>query len=252
MTPRRLAPALAALAAGAVVVALIPDGVTVDPLELTATLALGWSFVIAGVIVSAQRPGNRLGPVMVLTGFAWFASRLAWSDASALYTLGILFEVTYMLGIGYLLVDVPRRPPAWPPRARDLRDRDPHHRPAAARLDAARGGRRALVRAPGEPPGRRRRARRVALAIVRVQQILGAVAVLLTIAVLVRRWRGASPRLRFAIAPVLWTGAVAFARGAGLAPQRRARRAARRSAGRADPVRRSRPCRSPSWPACCA
>src|SRR5512144_3424669 len=42
------------------------------------------------------------------------------------------------------------------------------------------------------------------------QHGLGVVVVALTVAVLVRRWRQASPRLRFAIAPMLWTGAVTF------------------------------------------
>src|SRR3712207_6697567 len=107
MSSARLALAPAALAAGAGVVALIPEGARVDPVEVAATLALGWSFVGAGLIAWHQRPENRIGRVMVLTGFAWFAGRLIWSHEPALYTLGNLLESAYLLGFGYVLLAFP-------------------------------------------------------------------------------------------------------------------------------------------------
>ncbi|HEX5995745.1 MAG TPA: sensor histidine kinase, partial [Jiangellales bacterium] len=42
------------------------------------------------------------------------------------------------------------------------------------------------------------------------QLILGALVAVAALVVLLRRWRDASPRLRFAIAPVLWVGAACF------------------------------------------
>src|SRR3712207_870353 len=107
MSSARLALAPAALAAGAGVVALIPEGARVDPLEVAATLALGWSFTGAGLVAWHQRPENRIGRVMVLTGLGWFAGRLIWSHEPALFTLGTLFESAYLLGFGYVLLAFP-------------------------------------------------------------------------------------------------------------------------------------------------
>ena len=39
-------------------------------------LLVGWSFIGSGLLSWRARPQNRLGPVMVLTGLAWFASVL--------------------------------------------------------------------------------------------------------------------------------------------------------------------------------
>ena len=39
-------------------------------------LLVGWSFIGSGLLSWRARPDNRLGPVMVLSGFAWFASVL--------------------------------------------------------------------------------------------------------------------------------------------------------------------------------
>ena len=50
---------------------------------LLADLAVGWSMIAAGLIVWARRPGNRIGPLAVLTGFAWFAGDFASSNVGA-------------------------------------------------------------------------------------------------------------------------------------------------------------------------
>ena len=40
---------------------------------LLADVAVGWSMIAAGLIVCDRRPGNRIGPLAVATGFVWFA-----------------------------------------------------------------------------------------------------------------------------------------------------------------------------------
>ncbi len=107
MTIARILPALAALAAGAGVVALVPPRAGVTPFEIAAALAVGWSFVASGLIASHRRPENRIGQVMVFTGFAWFAGHLAWSSVPALFTAGTLVEALHLLGVGYLLLTFP-------------------------------------------------------------------------------------------------------------------------------------------------
>lgn len=47
-----------------------------SPALLLADLAVGWSMIAAGLIIADQRPGNRIGPLAILTGFAWFAGDL--------------------------------------------------------------------------------------------------------------------------------------------------------------------------------
>jgi len=52
--------------------AIQPSGIPSAPVALL----VGWSFIGSGLLSWRARPDNRLGPVMVLSGFAWFASVL--------------------------------------------------------------------------------------------------------------------------------------------------------------------------------
>jgi signal transduction histidine kinase len=210
MTRARLALAPAALAAGAGVVALIPADVRVDPLELVATLAVGWSFVASGLVAWERRPDDRVGLILVLTGFAWFAGRLAWSREPELFTFGTFMESAHLLGLGYLLVAFPGGRLQTPLERRILASAVVVIFPmqllwmALGMGDAHGCGCPAnLLEVTRQPD--------LSLGIVRAQQALGGLLALITVGILVRRWREASPPLRFAIAPLLWTGAATFA-----------------------------------------
>ena len=48
-----------------------------SPALLLADVAVGWSMIAAGLIVADQRPGNRIGPLAVVTGIAWFLGDIA-------------------------------------------------------------------------------------------------------------------------------------------------------------------------------
>jgi DNA-binding CsgD family transcriptional regulator len=77
--------ALAALGAALGVFAI---GIAIsDPDALTLPapvhVAIGWSFVAAGVVAWRQRPENRMGLLMLLAGVAWFGRDLDWFDSSA-------------------------------------------------------------------------------------------------------------------------------------------------------------------------
>jgi len=56
-----------------------PDALT---LPGPVHLAIGWSFVAAGAIASRERPENRMGVLMTLTGIAWFGRDLDWFDSA--------------------------------------------------------------------------------------------------------------------------------------------------------------------------
>jgi signal transduction histidine kinase len=212
LAPARLALVPAALAAG-IGAAAVMAGAHDEPqggAEIAVSLLVGWSFVASGLVAWERRPENPTGKVMVATGFAWFAHELLWTTGALPWTLGQLLESTYLLGVGFLLVAFP----------------DGRLHTAAERCVLAVA---LLIMGPlqlawlllgygdargcdcpdnllqvADAPG-------ASEAIVRVQQGLGAALAVATIAVMARRWRGASPSRRLAIAPVLVTGAVVFA-----------------------------------------
>ena len=70
-------------------------------------LLVGWSFIGSGLLSWRARPDNRLGPVMVLTGFAWYASVIQEGPGSVLFTVGLAFQVLYLAGFLYLILSFP-------------------------------------------------------------------------------------------------------------------------------------------------
>jgi signal transduction histidine kinase len=202
---------LAALAAGIGAAAVMAGGE--DPAggaEIAVSLLVGWSFAGSGIVAWERRPENPTGKVMVATGFAWFAHELSWSTEPLPWTLGQLFESTYLFGVGYLLITFPE---------------------GRVRTTAQRGilATALLILGPlqiawmlfgyGDTPDcacpenvfRIADAPALSEAIVRFQQLLGTPLAIAMVVVMVRRWRAASPSRRVAIAPVLVTGAITFA-----------------------------------------
>ena len=201
----------AALAAGIGAAAVMASGA--DPAggaEIAVSLLVGWSFAASGLVAWERRPENPTGKVMVATGFAWFAHELSWSSEPLPWTLGQLFESTYLFGVGYLLITFPE---------------------GRVRTTAQRGilATALLILGPlqiawmlfgyGDTPDcacpenvfQIADAPALSEAIVRFQQLLGTPLAIAMVVVMVRRWRAASPSRRVAIAPVLITGAITFA-----------------------------------------
>src|SRR5215469_9428742 len=61
-------------------------------------LLVGWSLLGSGLLSWRARPDNRLGPVMVVTGFAWFASLLVEAQTPWLYTSGEAVQYLFIAG----------------------------------------------------------------------------------------------------------------------------------------------------------
>jgi signal transduction histidine kinase len=74
-----------------------------DPIELL----VGWSFIGSGLASWRAGSAPRLGPVMVATGFAYFAGLLQEANGSVLFTLGQVFQVTYLAGFLYVILSFP-------------------------------------------------------------------------------------------------------------------------------------------------
>jgi signal transduction histidine kinase len=75
-----------------------------DPL---IALLVGWSFIGSGLLSWRAQPDNRLGPVMVLTGFAWYASVIQEGRGAVLFTIGLAFQVLYLAGFLYVILSFP-------------------------------------------------------------------------------------------------------------------------------------------------
>ena len=83
---------LAALLCGVGVVALVLTSDLQDAQMVWAILAplVGWSFVGTGLYAWRRRPASRTGALMVLLGFAWFASALHFANAPLLYSISVV------------------------------------------------------------------------------------------------------------------------------------------------------------------
>ncbi len=71
------------------------------------TLLVGASLIGSGLGSWRARPKNRLGPVMVLTGFAWFAGLLSEATSAPLYTVGVAVEYLFVAGFVYIVLSFP-------------------------------------------------------------------------------------------------------------------------------------------------
>ena len=83
-----IAVAVAALACGGVVAAieLASDHHSSSVVWAVFAPAVGWSCVGTGLYAWRQRSASRVGPLMVLLGFAWFLYTLDASDSPFVYT----------------------------------------------------------------------------------------------------------------------------------------------------------------------
>ena len=207
----RLALWPAALAVGGGTTALTITGDIADSPALTGTigLAVGLAWSLIGLEEWRRRPARRIGPLMVSLGFAWFAGQLVYASVSPLYTTGLFFRPLFIAVLGHLLLAFP---------SGRLESRLSRALIVAAYLDTiVVNGASVVFQAP--EPGVENLAliepnAAVSEAIRNTARGIGVVLILTSLGILARRWRGATPPWRRAVAPVLWWGAAAAALGA--------------------------------------
>jgi signal transduction histidine kinase len=109
MRPKLLLLVPAAVAAGAGATWLAAHAGADRPTEPGPylTLLVGASLIGSGLGSWRARPENRLGPVMVLTGFAWFAGLLSEATNAPLYTVGAAVEYAFIAGFVYIVLSFP-------------------------------------------------------------------------------------------------------------------------------------------------
>ena len=206
--------AVAALLAGAAAAWLAANR-TFEPYQTaSAPLALlvGWSFIGSGLAACSARPNNLLGRVMVLTGFAWFASFLTDAHQSLLFTVGTAVQSVYLVGFVYLVLTFPSGrlntrleraliwsgSQAWQP---------------SSRLRRCCSQIRTQFSARPVPPTRFQVARDdgLANALAEAERIGGLSIVLVALTLITARWGRASALQRRSVAPVVWAGGVTLA-----------------------------------------
>ena len=207
MTRARIALVLAALATGITVALVVASEGRETLLEAVPGVAIGWAFVASGLVARARRPENRIGQVLVLAGVLRLVAEFCTgADSRALYPIGHLSHYAFWIAITYVLLAFPSG------RLESALDRfifvaiifllplqlgwlllgaDNHRRDGFAVVASSHGAR----------------------ALDGVHYAVGLAVVSLLIVVLAGRWRHASPRLRFTLAPVLFAGAAGLTLG---------------------------------------
>jgi hypothetical protein len=101
--------ATAGLVTGAGAVWLAAHSSTSRPTEpgVTLTVVVGVSLFVSGLLSWRRRPDSRLGPVMVATGFAWFAKTLVEANTASLFTIGEAIQYLWIVGFICILVSFP-------------------------------------------------------------------------------------------------------------------------------------------------
>jgi signal transduction histidine kinase len=83
-----------------------------------ASVAVGWSFVFAGLLAWLRQPGNRLGPLMLAAGVAYLARQLRYSQDALLFTVFFLLGDLSFALVGHSILAYPsgRVSGRWPRR----------------------------------------------------------------------------------------------------------------------------------------
>jgi xanthine/uracil permease len=203
--------ATAGLVSGAGAVWLAEHSSYSRPTEPSATLTVivGASLFVSGLLTWRRRPDNRLGPVMIGTGFAWFASLLVEAHAPWLFTIGEAVQYLFIAGFIYILLSFPSG------RLRTTLDRGlvtvAVVLALGLQLAAMLYGNKTGLRCSLCPNNVMRAfaANALALGILDWQRVLGGALALLVIVLVAVRWTRATRPERRAAAPVLLAGTVA-------------------------------------------
>jgi PAS domain S-box-containing protein len=195
-----------AAAAGAVVAVAMSSRTDVGA-SAWLSLIVALSFTVCGLLAWWRRPYNRTGALMVAVGLSWDASLLVYAHDPRLYTIGLAAKYLPFAVFGHVLLAFP---------SGLLRDRWPRTLVALGYLDAVvlrlvwmlfAGPLNTDCDCPGSVVDAHASSG-AAHALEYAQRALGLVVVVGTVAIIVGRWRRASPAYRRVLAPVVLTGGV--------------------------------------------
>ena len=187
---------------------ILGGGIADSPVSTAAVgLAVGLAWSLIGLAEWRRRPANRIGPLMVFLGFAWFASLLVYSSVSPLYTVGLFFRPLFIAVLNHVLLAFP---------SGRLEGRLSRAIVVAAYVDTIVVVGASVPFQEPDAPGVRNLVLvepNAALAdgLRNAARVIGVALLLTSLALIAHRWRRATPPWRRAVAPVLWWGAAAAA-----------------------------------------
>ncbi|HEX6702601.1 MAG TPA: histidine kinase [Gaiellaceae bacterium] len=198
---------VAALVVGAIGMVLVLTSNHEDRTVPTLVLGLllGWSFIASGLVARARSPENPTGRLMVAFGFVWFLGALIESNRSLVFTLGAALSSLFAAVFVHLLLAYPTG---------RLTSRVERRFVAFVYVLAALGP-TAFLLVERNPQGCGKCPDNAFLAfpshaaadvVGGVLTVLAATLLVTVIAVLVRRWRRATPAARRVLAPVYVSG----------------------------------------------
>jgi signal transduction histidine kinase len=205
-----IAIAVAGLAAGIVAAALSlsSDHVTKPGATISLGLFITFSFIGVGLYAWWRRPQQRFGALMVLVGFLYALASLMSSNASVLFTIGVLLGSLHMAAFAHMVLSYPDG---------RLSSRNMARLVGSAYVLAIVAPLPWLLLGDPEdfnctncPPSAIRVADNdvLARALDGLTTTLAVILIGIVLAILVRRWRDASRLQRRAMAPVLWSAVV--------------------------------------------
>ncbi|WP_338702664.1 histidine kinase [Streptomyces sp. Q6] len=75
--------------------------------DLVRDLAVGWAYVVAGIMAWKRRPANHTGRLMVAEGITWFLGNLQGTAIPVLFTFGAWWEALNMAVLLHLVLSFP-------------------------------------------------------------------------------------------------------------------------------------------------
>jgi signal transduction histidine kinase len=202
--------AAAGVLAGAGAVWLAAHQPSARPTEAgpVLTLLVGASLLGCGLAAWRARPDNRVGKIMVFTGFAWFAELLVDATPPWLNTIGLAVQAVWIIGLVCLLLSFPSG------RLQGRLDRwlvvGGGTAAVGFQLLAMLYGNKAGLHCPGCSNNLLQLVHdnHKATSWLALQRLIGAALIVTVIVRLIRRWLQASTAQRHAVAPVLVAGCV--------------------------------------------
>ncbi|HSL64755.1 MAG TPA: PAS domain-containing protein, partial [Gaiellaceae bacterium] len=202
------------LAAGALVLVATSDHSASPLVSSPLDGSVGLAFVAAGLVAWARRPDYRIGRLMILVGFTWFLGSLAYADDSTVFTIGMaLGSLPYAFFLLLVLAYPSGRLEGWPAKVL-----------AAAAFALVTFGQLAFLlfadaEALGCDDGARCPANELQVVegeaaadgVLAVTHTLGIAVTVASGAVLLGRFRAATPAQRRLLAPVYGASGIAFA-----------------------------------------
>jgi signal transduction histidine kinase len=194
-----------AVAAAAAVLPVVV-GPSEPPLQIVRHVAIGVAWTSAGLVAAWQRPGNRIGPLMIAFGFLWYVNDINFWKAAFPFTVAELLANLYLAVGAHVLVAFP---------SGRLSTRLERVVVALAYVDALVI---ANLNTPFWDPGMHgctdcphnlvlvHASRSMADAADLLANIVAAVVAAGIVVVLLERWRGSTPAARRVLTPVLWAG----------------------------------------------